>query len=509
MKSSGVRLRLSPALALAALVLAACGGGGSAAPSSSAPAPASSTAAKPAASASGSAAAKPAASGAASASAAAKPAGSGAASGSAAAKPAASGAASGSAPAAASPLPKIGGSVSVIGSWGGSEQESFQAMVKPFEDQTGTKVQYEGSRDLNAILSTRVQAGNPPDLAGLPGPGQMAQFAAAGKLVDLSNVLDVNQMKQQYAPDWITLGTSNGKLVGIFIKTALKSTIWEDPKNFDQVSGGNPPKTWDDLMSLSTKIAGTGKTPWCVGLESAATSGWPGTDWLSDIMMRSAGPDKYVQWYDGQLAWTSPEVKNAWQMWGKIVADPKMVYGGPQYMLATNFGNSGGPLFTSPPGCYMERQASFITDFYTKNTPNVKPVTDFNFFPFPDINAQYSGVDQVAGDLFGMFKDTPQSRALIKYLTTPEAQAIWVKRGGAISPNKQVPLSDYPDQISKELAQNMVNAKTPRFSAGDMMPDAMQKAFYQGVLSYVQNPNQLDSVLSTLEQTRQTAYKKS
>src|SRR5581483_7145409 len=408
---------------------------------------------------------------------------------------------------AASTAQRIGGSVSVIGSWGGSEQDSFMAMVQPFMDQTGVQVQYEGSRDLNSILSTRVQAGNPPDLAGLPGPGVMRQFGQSGKLVDLSNILDLNQMKAEYAPDWLTLGTVNGKLVGIFIKTALKSAVWYDPKNFTQVAGSTP-KTWNDLMTVSNNIAAGGKAPWCIGLESAATSGWPGTDWISDIMMRSAGPDKYRQWYDGQLAWTSPEVKDAWQMWGQIVANPKMVYGGVQYVLTTSFGTAASPMFANPPGCYMDRQGNFITDFYTSNNPGVKAGTDFNFFPFPDINSQYGDVDQVAGDLFGMFKDTPQSRALIKYLVTPQAQAIWVKRGGALSPNKQVPAGDYPDQLSKELAQTVVNAKTPLFSAGDMMPDAMQKAFYKAVLSYVQNPAQMDSILAGLDQTRQSAYPK-
>src|SRR3972149_11475607 len=78
---------------------------------------------------------------------------------------------------------KIGGTVRVLAVWGGSERESFLAMGKPFEDQTGVKVEYEGTRDLNAVLTTRIQGGNPPDVAGLPGPGQMAEFAQAGHLV--------------------------------------------------------------------------------------------------------------------------------------------------------------------------------------------------------------------------------------------------------------------------------------------------------------------------------------
>jgi alpha-glucoside transport system substrate-binding protein len=492
------RLLPSAAALSSAILLAACGAG--AAPASSAPPPAASS---PAASTPASAAAKPSASAPASgpASVAAKPSGSAAASGSPAGSGASSPLASGT------PLSKIGGSVSVVASWGGDEQNSFLAMVKPFEDQTGVQVQYTGTRDLNTVLSTRVQAGNPPEIAALPGPGQMAQFAQAGKLTDLSGILDVNQMKSQYAPDWLTLGTVNGKLVGVFMKADLKSTIWYDPKSFSQVNSGDPPKTWNDLMTLSNSIAGSGKTPWCIGLESAATSGWPGTDWISDILMRSAGPDVYRQWYGGQLAWTSPEVKNAWQMWGQIAGNSKMVYGGAQSMLSTNFANAGTPLFGNPPGCYMERQGDFITGNYTSNNPNLKPVTDFNYFSFPSINSQYSGVSQVSGDIVGMFKDTPQARALIQYLTTPQAQDVWVKRGGALSPNKQVPNADYPDQLSRQLAQSLVSAQTPLFSAGDMMPSAMQTAFYKGVLSFVQNPNQLDSILNGLEQTRQTAYK--
>lgn len=115
-----------------------------------------------------------------------------------------------------------GGRVTVLGTWGGSEQASFLAMVKPFEERTGITVDYQGTRDLNAILTTRLQGGNPPDVSGLPGPGQMAEFARAGKLVDLSGFLDEAAMRDQYSDDWLKLGSVDGHHVGIFVKTALK-----------------------------------------------------------------------------------------------------------------------------------------------------------------------------------------------------------------------------------------------------------------------------------------------
>jgi len=406
----------------------------------------------------------------------------------------------------ASSASKIGGSVSVLATWGGNEQKNFEAMVKPWEDQTGAKMNYEGTRDLNAVLATRVSAGNPPDLAGLPGPGQMAQFAKQGKLVDLSNVLDMNAMKQQYATSWLELAQAGGKQVGIFIKAALKGSIWYDVKVF-QSAKYQIPKTWDDLMKLSNQIVSSGKTPWSIGLESGASSGWPAADLIDDIVLRQAGPDAYDKWYQGQLKWSSAEIKQAWQTWGQIATNPKMAYGGKQYMLSTNFGKAADPLFSNPPHAYLHYQASFITSFIEQDNPSVKPIVDYNFFFFPTINSQYDGAVEGSGDLFGMFKQTDQSATLIKWLTTPQAQSIWVKAGGALSPNKLVALDTYPDEISKESAQILSNGSIVRFGADDLMPTAMENAFWKGTLAYVNNPGQLDSILSHLDSVQADSYK--
>jgi alpha-glucoside transport system substrate-binding protein len=400
---------------------------------------------------------------------------------------------------------QIGGSVSVLATWGGSEQDSFMAMVKPFEDATGVKIEYTGTRDLNAVLTTRVQGGNPPDLAGLPGPGQMAQYAQQGDLVDLSGVLDMSTFQNQYATTWSNLGTVDGKLVGIFIKASVKGLIWYDPQVW-LADGYKLPKTWDEMMALSKQIADAGSTPWCVALESGAASGWPGTDWLEDIVLRQSSEKVYNDWWQGKIAWTSPEIKQAWETWGQIVADPKMVYGGANTMLTTNFGNVGDGLFTDPPKCYMVHQASFITDFFVQNTPGVQPVENFDFFGFPPFDANSPVSTEMAGDLFGMFNDTPQAEALIKYLVTPEAQAIWVGRGGAISPNKDVPLSEYPDELSMKAAERLTSAGVAVFDASDMMPEAMNSAFWKAILDYVQSPDKLDSILQNLDAVQKDAY---
>jgi alpha-glucoside transport system substrate-binding protein len=400
---------------------------------------------------------------------------------------------------------QMGGTVSVLAVWGGDELDNFRAMIAPFEEQTGITVEYEGTRDLNAVLTTRIEGGNPPDLAGLPGPGQLLELARDGHLVALNDVLNMDQMRNEYDEGFLQLATVDDNLYGIFIKAAVKSLVWYNPKAF-AAAGYEIPATWDEMMTLSQQIIAEGETPWCVGLESGAASGWPGTDWIEDIMLRTAGTQAYDQWVAHEIAWTDPAIKQAWETWGQIVADPDMVRGGAQGVLATNFGESPYPMFREQPGCYLHRQASFITSFIQDQFPDLVSGEDYDFFPFPPIDPEEGSPLLVAGDLFGTFNDTPQSRALMNYLVTAEAQAIWAERGGFLSANKTVDPTVYPDQLTEQIGEMLTTATAVRFDASDLMPEAVNNAFWSGILNYVSDPASLDTVLSTIEATAGDAY---
>lgn len=400
------------------------------------------------------------------------------------------------------------GTVHVIAVWSGAEQASFMAVVKPFEDQTGIKVSYESTRDEDAILTSRVAAGNPPDLAAAPSPQLLSQFAKQGKVIALNDAVDMTALQASTAKSWITLGEplNDGKLYQIFAWAAVKGLIWYSPKNF-QAKGYSVPTTFDQLTNLQSQIKGSGTTPWCVTVESGAASGWPASDWLKEIVLSQAGPDVYDKWVAGTQKWTSPEIKQAWQTFGQILGpNDSNTYGGKQYILATNFGDVGNPMFQNPPKCYMLNQASFITTFFTSANPSLQAGTDFNFFPIPDINSQFTGAHVVAGDSFSMFKDTPQARKLIQYLTTAQAQDIWVKRGGKLAVNKDVALTDYPDVLSKESAQIIVNTQIAKYDATDNMPADMRTAAWKGLLDFIGDQNKLDSILANLDKVQATAY---
>ncbi len=325
----------------------------------------------------------------------------------------------------------------------------------------------------------------------------MSEFAKAGALKPLDTVLDVATYKAETAPALVALGTIDGKLSGVFIKAAVKGLIWYNPKLHDYTAA--PPKTWDELKTQADANKGAAAAVWCLRLGSGAASGWPGTDWIEDLVLRQAGPDVYNSWWQGKTKWTSAAIKTAFQTYlTDVVAKIK----DPVEAVdpTKDFSGGGDPLFTTPPGCEVFHQASFITGLGAFK--GKKAGTDYNFFPFPDINTQFTGAVEGAGDLFGMFHDTPEAQSLMKYLVTAPAQDIWVKAGGALSANKNA--KDYPDDISKRSADLLTNAKSFVFDASDLMPKAMNDAFWSAMLKVTKDPSTLDSVLADLDKVQAT-----
>jgi alpha-glucoside transport system substrate-binding protein len=401
-----------------------------------------------------------------------------------------------------------GGSVSVIGVWAAAELDAFNQVVAPFTAKTGIKVNFESSRDQDAILTTRVAAGDPPDLAAAPSPSLLTKFANEKKLVSLENIIDQTKLKAEYDKSWIDLGTVGGHLVQVFSWASPKGFIWYDPKVWT-AKGYAVPKTWADFIALQNKMKANGDTPWCIAVESGAASGWAGSDIQKEITLSSAGPKVYDAWWQGKQKWTSPEIKSAFTTFGTLLGPGDAnVYGGPNYVVNTNFGDVGTPMFQTPPKCMMLNQASFITSFFTKANPNLVAGTDYTFFPMPDVNSAYTGSRVVAGDAWSMFKDTPQSRALIQYLVTADAQRIWAKipGSGKISPNKLVLPSEYPDPIAQQIAQATLDTKVAKYDAGDLMPSDMKTAYWSAIIAFIQDQSKLDSILSGLDKVQATAY---
>lgn len=397
-------------------------------------------------------------------------------------------------------------SITVMAVWGDQEAEVFtRGIAAEFTKRTGVQVLFEGTRDINAVLTSRVQAGNPPDVAILPNPGTMMELAKEGRLVDLGAAMDMAEFRKNFSQGWIDLGTVNGKLYGLYLKAAIKGLVWYNPKTAAQL-GISLPKTWDEMLAVSRRASAAGIAPWAVGVESGAASGWVGTDWVENIFLRLHGPAKYKDWYEGRLAWTGPEVRRAFEYFGQVVADPDMAYGGKNYILSTNFGAAHAPLFQQPPRALFHHQASFIQGFIKEQFPSLVAGQDFAFFGFPSIDPRYAKAVEGAGDCVVAFRSSPQAAAFLEFMASVDGQRFWAQTG-ALSTNRNVPVGAYADPLTREAARILNESEIVVFDASDMMPAAMNEAFWAAIVSYVSDPASLNRILADLERVRADAYR--
>lgn len=387
----------------------------------------------------------------------------------------------------------------------GTELDNLNSVNAAFKTKTGITVNVESTRDLPTVLSTRIRGNNPPDISAIPDLPTLKNYANQGKLLRLDKFLNMSQLQSNYASTWINLVSVNGGMYGVPFLANTKGTVWYSPKQFS-ANGWSTPTTWNDMITLSNQIASKGFYPWAMGVESGAASGWPAADWIDQIYLSLNGPDMSDKWIAHQIPWTDPSIKNAFMYFGQIAHGTHYINGAPQSILATNFQPASYLPFNSPPKAYMYYLGDFTEGFITAQFPSLTAGTDFNFFPWPTLNSAYAGAVTGTADIYMAMKDNNGTRQYMEFLTTAEAQEIWVKKGGKSAVNKSVPSSSYPDSVAAATAQQLQSASSFRFSQDDSMPTAMENAYWKATLNFIQNPSSLDSILSSLESTASSAY---
>ncbi len=399
--------------------------------------------------------------------------------------------------------------VTVMANWGGDEEAGFREVLDAFTAQTGIPYVYEGTRNLGVVVRSRIAGGNPPDVAMIPRPGEVAEFARQGAAVPLDGVrgdeiLPPDLLAENYSQAWVDLGTVDGLFFGLTVKANSKSTFWYKPASFDAL-GVQPPETWEDLTAIADAYLANGQTPYSIG----ALDGWTLTDWFENIYVRVAGPDMYRKLFvTHEVEWTDPTVVEAMQRLREIVDPPTKLAGGVEGSLSTGFIDAFNVVLRDDPGAEMYYEGGFMSSFGEQNFPNLVCGEDYAFFPFPAINPELGKPVVGGGDLAVVFRDRPEVREFVRFLASPEANTIWAsaEKGAVISPNKNVSLDVYPPCKALEAAQ-VTQAESFVFDGSDLAPSAVGgDAMFSGLQDFVQNPGDIDRILAFLEEVADRSY---
>ncbi len=400
----------------------------------------------------------------------------------------------------------IGGNVTVWAVWSGTEQKDFQAVLDGFNAKTGVTGQFQSKGDqLPTVLGTAISGGAPPDVAILPQPGLLQDLVKKNALQPIDSFVG-STLSSQYASVWQKLASANGKTYGVYFKAANKSTVWYNVKSLSDAGITSPPATYDNLLSDMSTLQQAGTTPWAM----CGGSGWTLTDWFENVYLRIAGVDKYNQLAAHTIPWTDPSVTTTLQTLAKIFGTDANMVGGKAGAVSTPFPDCVSQVFGPTPKAAMLYEADFVGSVIPTVNTSIQPKTGYNFFPFPSVNGSPTSV-VAGGDVAVMLKDTPQAEALLKYLASPDAGTIWAHLGGFTSPNKQVSLSVYPDDISRAAAKGVIDAgNNVAYDMSDQAPAAFGGTAGSGewadLQNWVRNPSDISGIEAKLEADAVAAY---
>ncbi|GGK85560.1 sugar ABC transporter substrate-binding protein [Sphaerisporangium melleum] len=407
----------------------------------------------------------------------------------------------GSAPAA---QPLAGTTIEIAAKWTGEEQANFEKVLRAFEAKTGAKVTYASTgEDTGAYLGPRIQGGNPPDVAVLPQPGLVQQYAEQNSLKPLSTEVQT-QIDQNYTPYWKELGSAKGQVYGVLVKAAHKSLIWYRAPAFED-AGAQPATTWDELIGKTAQtLSDSGTAPFAL----CAASGWTLTDLFENVYLSSAGPENYDKLSKHEIPWTDPSVATALEKMAQIFGKKEFMLGGSSGALQTDFPTCATQVFGQKKAA-MVIEADFVASSAVQS--GAKVGEDAKIMPFPKAGDTAPVV--LGGDVAVALKDSKGAMALLEYLASAEGGSVWAKTPGYLSPNRNVSPDNYPDELTKQLAQTIISAgESVRYDMSDLAPSAFGgtdgKGEWKALQDFLRDPKDIKGAQEQLESDAAKAWKK-
>ena len=403
-----------------------------------------------------------------------------------------------------------GEEVFITGALVGNDAAGFQENFDSFTEETGIIVSFQGSDNFEQEVQIQMESGDTPDIALWPQPGAVVDAAQRGYLVSLEDLgVDMDEYRASFSSYIVGLGEVDGAHYGGAHAFNLKSIVWYQPAEFE-ARGYSVPETWDEMIALADQIVADGMTPFCFGMYSNGASGWLATDWMEDIMLRTGeGTATYDKWVSHDIPFNDPVVKNAATFLSQIMHTEGYVVGGTDAIVSTYFGNAQDPMFEKDangnPGCFMHRQASFITSFWPE-AAQAGAGSETTVFPFPAMDDGLPKAALGAGDMFGVFNDREATIEVVNYMLSSNFFEAAAQRpdNSRIYGHVDFDTSLYSKDITRVLADTITGALAEnafRFDASDLMPPEVGAgSFWKEMMNLaVEGPGYIDTALDNIE----------
>ncbi|GAA2364338.1 ABC transporter substrate-binding protein [Streptomyces cuspidosporus] len=266
-------------------------------------------------------------------------------------------------------------------------------------------------------------------------------------------------------------------------------------KSVFQQHGYEIPKTFDEYRALAKRMDKDGLDAIAFGDKD----GWPAMGTFDYLNMRANGYDFHISLMGGKESWTDPRVKAVFDLWRGLMPYHQKGANGRTWQEAAQSlaqKKSGMAVFGLPHPGQQFAEADR---------------EDLDFFPFPEIDSAY-GRDAVEAPIDGFLlskksKRQKEGKELLKYLATPAAEEIYLKRDpNNIAVNEGASTSSY-NALQKKAVRLVADAKQiSQFMDRDTRPDFASQVMIRAIQQFINNPDDIDSLTKSIESQKKTIF---
>ena len=380
-----------------------------------------------------------------------------------------------------------------IFSWwtAGGEADGLDALIKVFEEKNpnleliNSTVAGGAGTNAKAVLATRMQGGDPPDSFQVHAGHELIDTWVVSDFMEpISFILEDNGWQDSYPQDVIDIVSYEGEVYSIPVNVHRSNVLWVNPKLFEKY-GLDFPVTIADFFKVAKVFKANGVDALALG----DTNTWPATQLLANVILAVAGPDKYLELWNGTCRWDDPSIVSALETYVMVLD-----YVNSDHAAITNM-DAGG--YVAEGKAAMNVMGDWIAGYY--DSQNYVYKTDWDWVPFPGTNGEFI----MLSDSFGLPKNAPNRDNVIKWLETcgsKDGQDAFNPIKGSIPSRTDCDTSKYSPYLQDAMADFATNRILPSVAHGAAISESWVTKVHDIVNEFTTLKN-VDSAVKSFQAT--------
>jgi raffinose/stachyose/melibiose transport system substrate-binding protein len=273
----------------------------------------------------------------------------------------------------------------------GPGQQFWTDAIAAFQEENPNvtiEMQSVQNEDLDGLLQTALNAGDPPDIFLQRGGGKLRDMVEAGQVKDITDTIS-EEIRGQISEGSFAAETYQDRVYAMPL-SVLPGGFWYSEDAFAAAGITETPETIDDLETAVEQLKGTGIAPIALGAQDA----WPAAHWFYFFALRECSPDVIEE--------TGSSLDFSDECWLRAAEDLNDFNGIDPFnegFLTTaaqqGAGSSAGLVANRQAA--MELMGAWNPGVIASLTPDEQPLPDLAWFPFPEID----GGDGEPGSMMG------------------------------------------------------------------------------------------------------------